>query len=134
MTPARDAALPQRRLLRFVIVGVGAAALFAVLAYLLASAGMRPVLAGPIAYLVAFGFAYITQRSWTFAGEQAHATAFPRYLALQLGCAALSGAVSHVAVARFGASPLTMSLAAVLVTSAASYVASSRWVFVRREA
>lgn len=128
MTLARGAA-QQSRLLRFVVVGVGAAALFAVLAYLFARAGMQPVLASPIAYLIAFAFAYLTQRSWTFGAEQAHAVAFPRYLALQLGCAALSGAVSHVAVSWYGASPLTMSLVAALVTSAVSYVLSSRWVF-----
>jgi putative flippase GtrA len=130
MTLALRPAL-RSRLLRFVVTGAGAAALFVVLASLLAGAGMPPLLAGPLAYLIAFAFAYLTQRSWTFAAEQTHAVAFPRYLALQLGCAALSGAVSHVAVHWYGAAPLTMSLAAVLVTSAVSYVLSSRWVFAR---
>ena len=131
MTPAVAPAL-QSRTLRFVVVGVSAALLFAGLNYLLARSGMAPALAGPLAYLVAFAFAYLTQRRWTFSGEQSHAVAFPRYLALQLGCAALSGAVSHGAVAWFGASPLAMAIAATLITSAVSFVVSSRWVFARR--
>lgn len=133
MSLAHGPALGSRSL-RFVIVGVGAAALFAALSYLFASAGLRPALAAPLAYLIAFAFAYVTQRSWTFSAEQSHAVAFPRYLALQLGCAVLSGVVSHVAVAWYRASPLAMSVAATLITSAVSYVVSSRWVFTKREA
>jgi len=118
------------RLLRFLVVGVGAAALYAVLSYALVTAGMRPFVGSTFAYLLAFAIAYTAQRAWTFGAQQQHRVAFPRYAMLQLGCAALGGAVSQLAT-WLGASPLTMSVLAAIVTSAVSYVASSRWVFVR---
>ena len=121
----------RHRMVRFLLVGGGAAALFAVLAYVFARSGVPPFLASAGAYLIAFAFAYLTQRSWTFEREQSHAIAFPRYLALQIGCAVLSGIVSYVAVEIYDASLLTMSIGAMLITSAVSYVLSSLWVFAR---
>lgn len=118
-------------MVRFLIVGGGAALLFAVLAYVFARSGVPPFPASAVAYLIAFAFAYLTQRSWTFEGEQSHAIAFPRYLVLQIGCAVLSGIVSYVAVEIYDASLLTMSIGAMLITSAVSYVVSSLWVFAR---
>lgn len=126
-----NGAASRSRLVRFLIVGIGAAALLFVLAYVFASLGMRPFLASSLAYLITFAVAYTSQRSWTFGGEQDHAIAFPRYLALQLGCAVFSGIVSHVAVVWYGASPFTMSLISTIITSTVSYVLSSRWVFAK---
>lgn len=124
--------LSRSRLLRFVIVGVGAAVLFFALAFCFARLGMQPFLSSAIAYLIAFVMAYTAQRGWTFHGEQDHRTAFPRYLTLQLGCSAFSGLVSQIAVSGFGATPFAMSLVATLLTSAVSYMLSSRWVFAKR--
>lgn len=121
----------RRRLFRFLVVGVGAAVLFAVLSYALVSSGVPPFAGSVVAYLLAFALAYTAQRAWTFGGEQEHGVAFPRYALLQLGCAGLGGAVSQV-LAWLGASPLTMAVIAALATSAVSYIASSRWVFVRQ--
>ena len=117
------------RLFRFVAVGVGAAGLFFVLAFLLVSAGLPPFAGSTIAYAIAFAIAYTAQRGWTFGGRHDHAQAFPRYLALQLACAGFSGLVSHVAVNSFGLSPLAMSAVATILAGAASYVLSSLWVF-----
>ncbi|RUW65120.1 MULTISPECIES: GtrA family protein [unclassified Mesorhizobium] len=122
----------QSRLFRFLVVGVGAALLLFVLSWLLVSLGLSPFVGSAAAYAIAFVVAYSAQRGWTFGGEHDHATALPRYLALQLGCAVFSGLVSHVAVARFGLSPLAMSALTTVATSALSYVASSLWVFPAR--
>jgi hypothetical protein len=51
---------------------------------------------------------------------------------LQIGCAAFSGLVSHLAVTRFGMSPLAMAATTTIAASAASYVLSSNWVFPAR--
>jgi putative flippase GtrA len=122
-------ALPRTRLFRFFLVGGGVAALFFVLAFLLVSAGLPPFAGSAIAYAISFVIAYAAQRGWTFGGRHDHAEAFPRYVVLQLGCAALSGLIAHVAVHVFGLSPLAMSAAATVLTSAVSYLLSSLWVF-----
>lgn len=129
-TPQRDA---RTRLLRFVIVGVGAAALLFCLSWLLVTIGLSPFLGSVIAYGVAMVVSYTAQRGWTFGGAHAHGRALPRYLTLQIGCAAFSGLVSHVAVSRFGMAPLAMSAAMTLIVSAASFVVSSLWVFPVRD-
>jgi putative flippase GtrA len=121
------------RLFRFVLVGGGAAGLFFVLTYMLALSGMPPFAASILAYAIAFVVAYTAQRGWTFGGRHAHSHSFPRYLALQAACALFSGVVAHAAVALFGLSPLAMSAVTAVLAGAASYVASSRWVFPDRD-
>ncbi len=119
----------QTRLFRFLTVGVGAALLLFVLSWLLVSLGLSPFVGSVTAYAISFVVAYSAQRSWTFGGKHDHATAMPRYLALQVGCAVFSGLVSHVAATRFAMPPLSMSASATVAASAVSYVLSSVWVF-----
>ncbi|TPM04120.1 GtrA family protein [Mesorhizobium sp. B2-3-10] len=126
-------ALIQTQLFRFLTVGAGAALLFFVLSWLLMSLGASPFIGSVVAYAVAFVLAYSAQRGWTFGGRHDHARVMPRYLALQLGCAVLSGLVSHVAVARFGMSAFAMSALTTVAASAVSYILSSLWVFAPRE-
>ncbi|MHA6687733.1 GtrA family protein [Mesorhizobium sp. A556] len=121
------------RMVRFVIVGGGAAALFFGLSWLFVSLGMAPFTGSVVAYGIAFLVAYTAQRSWTFEGKHDHAHTLPRYVALQLGCALFSGALAHIAVTRFGLSPLAMSALTTIAASAASYVLSSVWVFPDRD-
>ena len=123
------AGVERSRLTRFVTVGVGAALLLFVLSWLLVTLGLPPFAGSALAYGVAFVVAYCAQRGWTFRARHSHARALPRYLAVQLGCAVLSGLVSHVAVTRFGISTLAMSAVTTGVASAASFVLSSLWVF-----
>ncbi|MER8631966.1 GtrA family protein [Mesorhizobium opportunistum] len=124
--------LVQTRLFRFLVVGVGAALLLFVLSWLLVSSGLSPFAGSAIAYAIAFVVAYSAQRGWTFGAEHGHTRAFPRYLALQAGCAAFSGLVSHVAVTHFGLSPVAMSALTTVTTSTVSYFASLLWVFPAR--
>jgi putative flippase GtrA len=126
-------AFVQTRLFRFVTVGIGAALLLFALSWLLVSLGLSPFVGSLIAYAIAFVVAYSAQRGWTFGGQHDHARAMPRYLALQVGCALFSGLVSHVAVARFGMSPLAMSALTTVAASMASYILSSLWVFPVRD-
>jgi putative flippase GtrA len=120
------------RLFRFLMVGVGAAGLLFLLNFLLVSAGLPPFAASMLAYAVAFAVAYSAQRGWTFDGQHEHAHTLPRYFLLQAGCAVFSGLVSHVSATRFGMSPLAMSALTTIMTSAASFVLSSLWVFPER--
>lgn len=117
------------RLIRFAVVGIGAALLFFALSWALVSAGLPPFVGSVIAYVLAFVVAYSAQRGWTFEGRHDHAHALPRYLATQLACATLAGLSAHVAVSIFSASPLVMSAITTAAASAASYVLSLVWVF-----
>lgn len=117
------------RLRKFALVGLLAAFILVALSYLLVSAGLAPFPASALAYLFAFAAAYTGQRSWTFGGRHDHRRALPRYLLLQLACAAFSGVVSHVSVSRFGMPPFAMALVTTIMASAASFVFSSLWVF-----
>jgi len=114
---------------RFALVGVGAAALMFALSYLFVSVGMRPFLGATVAYAIAFVFAYMTQRAWTFGARHRHGHAFPRYCAIQVVCALLSGVLAHLLVAYLSTPPLIMSAVTTVAASVASYFLSSRWAF-----
>lgn len=117
-------------LARFVATGGAAALLFAALSYALrARAGLPPYAASGAAYGIAFAFSYTAQRRWTFGGRHSHGRAFPRYLAAQAGCFALSAALSQVLSAGLGATPLAMAAVTAVVVSAASFALSRYWVF-----
>ncbi|MEX0345376.1 MAG: GtrA family protein [Rhizobiaceae bacterium] len=122
----------QGRLVRFLIVGVGAAVLLFVLAYLFVILGMAPFSGSALAYAIAFVVAYTAQKSWTFKSRESHGTTLPRYFVLQAGCAVVSGVTAHTAVTHFGASPFVMSAVTTVVASAASFILSSLWVFAPR--
>jgi putative flippase GtrA len=124
--------LAQLRLARFITVGTLAAGMLLALTWLLVSAGLPPFAGSITAYVLTFLCAYTAQRGWTFGGAHGHARALPRYFALQAGCAVFSGTVSHVAVTRYGLSPLPMAALTTVLTSAASYVLSLVWVFPSR--
>jgi len=121
--------LTRHRLARFVTVGTLAAGMLLALTWLLVSIGMPPFAGSITAYVLTFLCAYAAQRGWTFGGAHGHARALPRYFALQAGCAVFSGTVSHVAVTRYGLSPLAMAGLTTVLTSTASYVLSLVWVF-----
>ncbi len=117
------------RPVRFLAVGVGAAALMFLLSYLFVSAGMPPFLGTTIAYAIAFAAAYTAQRAWTFGARHGHGHAFPRYCTIQVACALLSGVLAHVLVAYLHLPPLAMSAVITIAASVTSYFLSSRWAF-----
>lgn len=117
------------RLLRFVVVGVAAAAMLFTLGWLFVRGGLSPFTGSVIAYVATFLCAYVAQRGWTFGGLHSHAHALPRYFILQLGCALFSGLVSHVARTGLGLPPLAMSAVMTVAVSVVSYIGSLLWVF-----
>jgi putative flippase GtrA len=117
------------RPVRFVTVGVGAAALLFLLAYLFVSLGMTPFAGTVVAYAIAFAAAYTAQRAWTFGARHRHGHALPRYFVIQAGCALMSGGLAHVLVTYLQMPPLAMSVAITAASSVASYLLSSRWAF-----
>lgn len=122
-------ALQGPRLARFLVVGGLAALLLFVLSWVFHALGMAPFAAGTGAYALAFAFAYTAQRNWTFGAHAAHATALPRYLAVQLFCALLAGLCTHVASSWLGWPAPAAAGLATLAASAAGFVLSAGWAF-----
>ena len=116
-------------LAKFIISGGSAAALLFVLCFLFAKAGAPPFPAAIMAYGLAFATGYALQRGWTFNAQHRHGHAFPRYLALQIGCGLMSGVVSQIAAKDLGWSPLMTSLVVTLIASTVSCLGSRFWVF-----
>jgi putative flippase GtrA len=117
------------RPVRFVAVGVGAAALLFLLAYLFVSLGMTPFAGTVVAYAIAFAAAYTAQRAWTFGARHGHGHALPRYFIIQVGCALMSGVLAQLLVTYLQMPPLAMSAVTAAAISVASYFLSSRWAF-----
>lgn len=117
------------RLVRFVLVGGGAAALLMALTFALIRAGVPPFAGGLCAYALTFVVAYALQRNWTFEGAGRHGRTLPRYFLLQAGCALASASLSHLLVAVLRWPPAQASAAMTVCVSAVSYVVSTVWVF-----
>ena len=115
--------------IRFVVTGGGAAALFFVLSIAFLTAGAPPFWGSLAAYAIAFLASYLVQRGWTFRGLHRHGHALPRYLILQLGCALSSAAAAQALDTLFAASVLLTSFIATGFAGVVSYVLSANWVF-----
>jgi len=115
------------RLVRFLIVGGSATALLMALTYAFLRLGVPPFRAGIGAYALSFVFAYLLQRNWTF--QRAGRQTLPRYFALQLALALVSGSLSHVLTKALQWPPAAASAVMTVCVSAISYFGSSRWVF-----
>ena len=116
-------------LLRFLLVGGGAALLLWVLGFLLLSAGVQPFIAGCAAYAVSFCVAYLLQRGYTFAGRHAHREALPRYVAAQACAGLVAGVATALAQERLGLGHELSSAAGTIAASATSLLLTAFWVF-----
>jgi putative flippase GtrA len=117
------------QLLRFVSVGVGVAVFYMFLTFALVSEGAPPFWASVLAYAICFAVAYLLQRFWTFEAKHPHREALPKYFALQVACAVLSGLVPQVAIDYFGATHLAAAGLAALTAGVLSCVGSILFVF-----
>jgi putative flippase GtrA len=115
-------------------VGASAALSLFLLTWLFAALGLQPFVAGSGAYAITFIAAYTAQRNWTFGSGVPHRRALPRYLAVQAGCALLSGAFVQATMTVFSWPPPMASFVATVISSAASFVLCSVWAFGERPA
>ena len=126
---SRLKALLNARVVRFVLVGGGAAGLLMALTYVFLRLGVPPFPAGLCAYAICFVVAYTLQRNWTFGGAGSHSRTLPRYFTLQAFLALSSGGLSQVLVKALHWPSAEASAVMTLCVSAISYLGSSRWVF-----
>jgi putative flippase GtrA len=114
---------------RFLASGGIAAGVYFAASYSFLRLGLAPFAAGLAAYGVAFAVGYGLQQFWTFSRRSPLRRSLPRYLALQAGCALLSGSTTLLLTAWWNAPALATSLTLTLLLSALSYLASKYWVF-----
>ena len=115
----------------FTIIGVFAAAIYAIIAAELTSLdGWRPWTASVVAYALIVPFAYVAQKSIAFRSEAAHRHAFPRYVAIQLFGMVLSIPLSEGALQILQFHPLAGFLLIGAVIAVFNFGLLRLWAFV----
>jgi putative flippase GtrA len=113
---------------RFFVSGGAATLLFFVSLLALTGWGVAPFAASVVAYFVCIGVSFGLQQNWTFRTRSPARVTFPRYLALQAGCATTSGIVAELG--RFwGLDTLVLASATTLAMAGVSYLVSRNLVF-----
>ncbi|WP_112661803.1 GtrA family protein [Microvirga flavescens] len=114
---------------RFTLIGLAAALAYVVIATCFGRLGMAAWLASGLSYVICIPFAYLAQKKLAFRSARAHASAFPRYCAVQMVNTVLSSALA-AAFARVPEIPgfIVFGVSAALVVGA-NYIFLSRWAF-----
>ena len=116
---------------RFVLVGVAATILYAVLA--LAFDRLLPDRAGPLTSLLAYGvaamFSYVAHRAFTFASEGDRRVEIPRFAVLTASGAAVSFAVPLVMHTALGLTLGAAVLRVCVLLPLIHFLVLDRWVF-----
>jgi putative flippase GtrA len=119
---------------RFIVVGVTCAIVYFVLSLLFQlQLRFNPFFASIAAYGLAFGLAYVLQKTWTFRSSVDHRVSLPRYAVLQVGCALFTASVTQFLSFMGDVSPVYISFFATGLACLVSYILSSSWVFADRQ-
>jgi len=120
--------LPQ--LIRFGVVGVGCAALYAALAWAGTEiGGLTAVASSMAAYAVAGVVSYLGQKLFTFQSDRPHADAAPRFLAVFLVGVAIAAAAPLLMTDRLHLPPLAAIVFTCVAVPLINYAVLSRLVF-----
>lgn len=121
-----------QRLIRFLMTGVGATLLYALLAAMF-SAGrpimMDPVAGSVIAYAVASAFSYAGHKYFTFSSGGAHRFEAPRFVVLTLLGLAISFAFPAILSGKLGLPAQIPIVLTCLFVPVVNYVVLRHWVF-----
>jgi len=118
------------KLVRFGVVGIGCAGLYAVLAWTLtASAGLASVPSSMVAYAVAGVVSYAGQKLFTFQSGAPHAEAAPRFVAVFLVGIAIATAAPLLLTERLHLPPVIAIIFTCGVVPLINYGVLGRLVF-----
>ncbi len=123
---------PAKRPARFLIIGLGATLIYAVLAALLSTgetALMRPAAGSVLSYAIAAVFSYAGHKYFTFVSHGAHRFEAPRFVLLSLVGLAISLLLPVVLSGLLGLSALVPILATCILIPIVNYVVLRYWVF-----
>jgi len=120
------------RLIRFGVVGVGCALLYAALAWsLTALAGLAPTTSSIAAYAVAGVVSYLGQKLFTFQSDAPHTDTAPRFLAVFLVGVCIAAAAPLLLTDRLHLPPLVAIVFTCGVVPLINYGVLGRLVFSR---
>lgn len=122
-----------RRLIRFGIVGLATAALYAaVVAAGLAWLSLPLAAAGALGYALAVPLNYLAHKRFTFRSDAAHGSALPRFCAVFCWGFTVNTVILHVARDLPTLGKLAAQAGAIVLMSGSTYAAMSLWVFLSR--
>jgi putative flippase GtrA len=122
--------LASRRPIRFLVTGIGATLLYALLAAAFSTAmPIKPALGSVLAYGLAAAFSYAGHKYFTFVSSGAHRFEAPRFVVLTLIGLATSFALPAVLSEGFGLPAQVPIELTCLLVPVVNYVVLRHWVF-----
>ena len=119
-----------RRLAAFGLVGVvGTSAHYLVLVVLVQVAGMYPVAATTIGFVVGALVNYVLNRDYTFRSHKAHLDAGPKFFLIAIFTGILNSLIVYAGVNLMGANYLVVQIGATCVVFLANFALNSLWTF-----
>jgi putative flippase GtrA len=132
--PRPIAGFRPKLLLRFVLVGIAATALYAILATLfMTRVGLSAVPASLAAYAAAALFSYLAHKSGTFMSRGRHRAEAPRFVLLTAVGLAVAFAAPALLTGVLGLPGIVPVLVTCILIPALNLLALDRWVFARRK-
>lgn len=118
-----------RQLLRFAVVGVANTFLGLAVIYGLMYAGVDPLLANALGYVVGFGVSFTLNRSWTFATINTRSGTFWRFLALAIIAYAANFILVAIGTRVLAVNPYLAQATGIVVYTGVTFVGSKLYVF-----
>jgi putative flippase GtrA len=124
------AELSNRRISRFVLIGIASTVLYAVLAFAFARMeGLGATGASVLAFTLAAVFSYAGHKYVTFVSDGAHRLELPRFLVLSASGLAVAIALPGLLTEMLGMPAAIPILLTCLIVPVVNYVVLGRWVF-----
>ena len=115
---------------RFIVVGlVTALVYYGLLVFAVEVAGIGPVLASAICYVLAVVLNYLLHYHWTFTATAGHSVVVNRYVVMLCGGLVLNSGVMYSGVNTMGWHYLLVQTGAIGLITAWNFILSSLWVF-----
>ena len=123
------------RILRFIVIGGGAAAVHWLTVFAVVhQTGMEPLIANIIAFLCAFSVSYFGHKNWTFeAQDQAHGPALVKFFTVAVTGFCINEAVYALLLKGLNIHYLIGSAVAIVVAAVSTYILSQTWAFKKGE-
>lgn len=123
---------PAKRPARFLIIGLGATLIYAVLATMLSTgetALMRPAAGSVLSYAIAAAFSYAGHKYFTFVSDGAHRFEVPRFVVVTLVGLAVSLILPALLSGLLGLPAQVPIVATCILIPFVNYVVLRHWVF-----
>jgi putative flippase GtrA len=119
-----------RRLIAFGLVGlIGTGAHYLALVLLVEMAGMYPVTATSVGFVIGALVNYLLNHRYTFRSSKAHLDAGPKFFLIAIATGILNSLLVYAGVSLMGANYLLVQIGATLMVFLANFALNSLWTF-----